>query len=341
MVTSSDLNINDRAAVAKTSVRNNPMPALYQRLAQLGIRPILARKALPDWWDDDIALTPAGRQQAELFFSVAFNLDLKSFENSTSPLKFLAINCKYKLTRNLSEKQVETGANFINAIAKIALQGMDAKSSTVPLNPLDIRETILKTNDCVNLDSLLRWCYAARIPVVFVDRIPGRKMAGLVVRDQNSYAIALCKKGSRSHLLFYLAHELGHIGHNHLSIDGFVADVKCPGTNSQDADEKEADAYAIRLINGASVAYSATGIIDSAQKLYTAANQSGQQWHIDVGHIILNYGFSQKNFALANSAIKLVPNFSTGAETVNELFWQQVGSNLSLEKQGLLKNLLT
>lgn len=320
------------------AVIQKPMQALYARLGDVGIKRNFAKKVLPEWWTDEIALTPSGRQQAEMYFSAGFNIDLKSFSSQNESLKFSSINCKYKLTKSVNESDVATSANYVSALAKLAMQGLVKSDVQVPQDALELRTEILKTAQFVDLDSLLSWCYQAGIPVLFIDKLPGRKMAGLVVRNKDRYAIVLSKKGTASHLLFCLAHELGHIAHGHLSEDGFVADTAIDGkTDGGDADEKEADAFAIRLLNGKSVAYSATGNVRSGKALYQAAHVKSGQERIDVGHIILNYGFNQKAHAMAALAMRHVPNSNNGVERVNLLFWERVGNLLSKDKQELLK----
>lgn len=320
------------------AVIQKPMQTLYARLGDVGIKRNFAKKVLPTWWDDEIALTPSGRQQAEMYFSTGFNIDLKSFSSQNGSLKFSSINCKYKLTKSLDESHVETSANYVSALAKVAMQGIERNQIHVPQDALELRAEILKTAQFVDLDSVLNWCYQASIPVLFIDKLPGKKMAGLVVRKKDRYSIVLSKKGTASHLLFCLAHELGHIAHGHLPEDGFVADAAIDRkTDRGDADEKEADAFAIRLLNGKSVAYSATGNLRSGKALYLAANAKAEQERIDVGHIILNYGFNQKAHAMAAIAMRYVSNASNGVERVNALFWEKCGNFLSKDKQELLR----
>lgn len=320
------------------AVVKKPMQDLYARLSDVGIKRSFAKKVLPAWWDDDIASTPSGRQQAEMYFSSGFNIDLKSFSRQNELLKFSSINCKYKLTKSLDESHVETSANYVSALAKVAMQGIDRNQIQVPQDALELRAAILKTDQFVDLDSVLNWCYQAGIPVLFIDKLPGKKMAGLVVRKKDRYAIVLSKKGTASHLLFCLAHELGHIAHGHLPEDGFVADASIDGkTDRGDADEKEADAFAIRLLNGKSVAYTATGNLKSGKALFLAAKAKAEQERIDVGHIILNYGFNQKVHAVAAMAMRYVPNASNGVDRVNAIFWEKCGSFLSKDKQELLR----
>ena len=193
--------------------------------------------------------------------------------------------------------------------------------------------TILQTHKCVSLEALLAWCRNANIPVLHIDKLPGKKMTGLVVREGDKFAIVLSKKATPSHHVFHLAHELGHIARGHLSNDGFVVDEKIGGSDNGDADEKEADAYSIRLLNGKSVAYRATFKIRSGKALYKAAQSTAEDEKIDVGHIILNYAFAQGVMGMAAMALREIPGESDGAKVINQAFFKTLDRDLLSEDQ--------
>ncbi|OYT90553.1 MAG: hypothetical protein CFE43_17600 [Burkholderiales bacterium PBB3] len=299
-----------------------------------------ARMALPAWWEDEIAQSKSGLQQAQMYFARAFHIDLVSLAQSSGPVRFQETQRKFKLSRNVVESDVSVSAHFATAIANLALVGVGTKQSIVPKDPVELRAAILQKHSCVSLSALLAWCAEANIPVLHIHKLPGKKMTGLVVREDGRFAIVLSKKGTPAHLLFHLAHELGHIANGHLQENGFVADEKIGGADAGDADEKEADAYAIRLLNGKEVSYGpgASSVIRSGVALYKAALARATQERIDVGHIILNYGNSQKNHPLANMALKSIPGESDGIKVVNSAFVQALdASKLSDDQVELLK----
>jgi len=296
--------------------------------------------ALPAWWDDEIAHTKSGLQQAQMYFARAFHIDLVSLAQASGPVQFQETQRKFKLSRNVTESDVSVSAHFATAIANLALVGVGAQQSTVPKDPVELRADILQKHSCVSLSALLDWCAKANIPVLHIHKLPGKKMTGLVVREDGRFAVVLSKKGTPAHLLFHLAHELGHIANKHLQENGFVADEKIGGSDAGDADEKEADAYAIRLLNGREVSYGpgASAVIRSGVALYKAALAKATQERIDVGHIILNYGNSQQTHALANVALKSIPGESDGIKVVNTAFFQSLDTGkLSDDQFELLK----
>lgn len=314
----------------------------FSRLNDIGISKAFAKKMLPSWWDDKIALTASGLQQAQLYFSRAFNLDLMSWKVADQRLKHLDVQRKFKLNKNTVELDVALSANYLNAIAKLVLQNQSPHQATVPSSALELREKILKTSACVSLDSLLTWCQSAGIPVMSIEQLPGKKMTAMVTRFDNRYAIILSKKGHAAHLLFHLAHELGHIAHQHLQADGFVADSKIESNNALDADEKEADAFAIRLLNGGDVRYRANSYLKSGKALYEAAHIKGSQDQIDVGHIVLNYAFAQKDFGKGNIALTYLSSGADGGALVNKAFFASLDrERFSSEQIELLETATT
>jgi hypothetical protein len=314
-----------------TTAPTNPIHSLFRRLGSANVLLGFARMTLPAWWDDEIALSKSGMQQAQMYFARAFHIDLVSLAESSGLVRFQETQRKFKLSRNVTESDVSVSAHFATAMANLALVGVGSEQLVVPKDPVELRATILQKHSCVSLSALLAWCAQANIPVLHIHNLPGKKMTGLVVREDGRFAIVLSKKGTPAHLLFHLAHELGHIANGHLQGNGFVVDEKIGGADVGDADEKEADAYAIRLLNGREVSYgpSASTVIRSGVALYRAALAKATQERIDVGHIILNYGNSQKNHALANMAIKSIPGESDGIKLVNSAFFQ------SLEREKL------
>jgi hypothetical protein len=311
----------------------NPIDSLYARLNAAGISTGFARKVLPAWWDNAAALTPSGLQQAQMYFARAFNIDLASLAQPKGALHFLGAERKFKLSRNVTQEDVFVSAHYVTAMAKLALRGFKKTQSTVPLDPIALRTALLKQNDCVSLTALLAWCAEVGIPVLHIDKLPGKKMTGLVVREDDRFAIVLSKKVRPAHLLFHLAHELGHIGHQHLAGNGFVADQSIGQADAGDTDEKEADAYAIRLLNGKEVVYRAGTTLRSGEALYKAALVKAKQEKIDVGHIILNYGNAQGVHALATNALKLIAGEADGAKVVNQAFFKAIDTGALSEDQ--------
>ena len=314
--------------MTSTSMNN-----LYNQLNQVGIKKAFAKKIFPDWWDDSIASDEAGLQQAHLYVSRAFNIELASLEKTNLVPSFRQVEHKFKLNSNVTVEDVSVGAHYVTAIAKLALKAIHTTSLAVIKDPAELRAHILKTSQFVNLNSLLGYCSEIGIPVLHIEKLPSKKMIGLAIRIDGKYAIVLSKKAHPAYLLFHLAHELGHIAKGHLTKDGFIADTKIGSNNTNDADEKEADAYAIRLLNGAEVQYTTQGKLASGIQLYVAALAKAESIQVDVGHIILNFANTNKCFPLANIALKHLPGSDSGADVVNKALFKTLNHELLSDDQ--------
>ncbi len=75
-----------------------------------------------------------------------------------------------------------------------------------------------------------------------------------------------------------------------------------------------------QIFNGGNVRYQSGAVFTSGKALYEAAKAKGEKDRIDVGHIILNYAFAQKDFALGNMALKCLPKGADGGSIVNNVF---------------------
>ncbi len=318
-----------------------PMTTLFTHLQGVGIPKAFARKVLPDWWDDSITSSDAGLQQAQLYLSKAFNLDIASLANQEEPPRFRQVVHKFKMNKNVDEERLAASAHYATAIARLALQATAETFTPPPANPNELREQILQAAQCVDLSALLGWCKTAGIPVLHIERLPGIKMAGLAIRMNDRFAVVLSRKGHPAELLFHLAHELGHIAQGHLNSDGFLVDQQIGATDRDDADEKEADAYAIRLLNGAAVKYSAGSRVIYPVQLYRAAKALSERQRIDVGHIILNYGHAQDQFPLAKAALKHVAGSDCGSAVVNTALFESIDDEHLSEDQLILLHTAT
>jgi Zn-dependent peptidase ImmA (M78 family) len=301
----------------ETPVTLTAMPNLCARVTQTGISREFVRRSLPVWWEDSIAETPAGLQQACLYLAQAFNLDPRSIYSVGAEVRFRTAERKFKLSRNMKEADVEPSANYASAMARLALAAFTTSPSPISSDPIELRKTILSACGIVNLESLLAWCGRVGIPVMHIADMPAKKMLAVAIRSNGKFAIVLSRKGTTSEMLFWLAHELGHIALGHLVLDGFLADEK--EAAEQDTDEVEANDFAIKLLNGRPANY-ALGHFMTAQNFAAAAVQYGKANAIDPGHVILNVAKNMKAFALGKAALKFLTDQDDACAKVNRSF---------------------
>lgn len=315
------------------------MNRLYSRVTQVGIPRNFVRRALPSWWDDSIADTPAGLQQACLYLAQAFNLDPRSIYNAEAEVRFRVAERKFKISRNMNEADVAPSANYASAMARLALAALKTDQSVIAEDPLELRKAMISGGGVVSLERLLAWCGSVGIPVIHIADMPGKKMLAVAFRNNGRFAIVLSRKGASSEMLFWLAHEIGHIALGHLESDGFLADEK--EGSEQDSDEVEANDFAIKLLNGKQASYT-LGRFMAPQKFAEAAMSYAEAHGIDVGHVILNVAKNMKAFPLGRAALKCLNDQDDACAIVNQSFRANADFELlSGDQAALLNSALT
>lgn len=318
----------------------DPMQALYSRLNACGVTRGFAKRLLPEWWDDSIAENPSGLLQAQMIIASSLNFELKSLREPSAPLAYRAAPRKFKHSKAVDESSIQLSAEFATGMAKLAVQATSSAYIAPPADPLAIRRDILERGAQVNLEGLLAYCSSLGIPVLHIGDLPGKKMAAVAIKQAGRAAIVLCQKNKSSFLLFHLAHELGHIAMGHLGDDGTLVDASF--SPEEDKDEREADKFAIRLLNGSDMKYTSSSKFMTPQALAAAAVKLGREKNVDAGHIVLNYGRTMNSYPTANAAMGLLPGNQSGPQVVNAhlrtfLDWD----SLSEDQSALLGRVLT
>src|ERR1700684_1513833 len=100
----------------------NPINPLLKRLAAVGYNENYVRRmALPDWWEDCIALNPAGYQQAIALLSRNLGLDSRSLLEEGTVIRCRAFQQpKYKLKPTDSEEIVKIATCIAFRAAQLA-----------------------------------------------------------------------------------------------------------------------------------------------------------------------------------------------------------------------------
>jgi len=287
------------------------MSRLYGRLSHVGLtRQYVRSIVLPSWWDDEIALNPAGYAQGLLLLARHLGLDLSSLQDETAPVRLREFgSCKYKKREDVSEDELAMCRMMVIRAAQLADEAMDRASRIAPGNPAEIRQAILDTGArWVGLPELLDYCWSISIPVLHLDYFPknARRPDGFAARVNGRPVIILCvRKKQPAWQLFILAHELGHIACNHIVGDGALLDDRVD-QESSDVEEMEANSFAIELLTGSPPRrFRASGRWPNAQELAKEAQQIGRLQMIDPGHVILNYAHNMGAdfFAVASAAL--------------------------------------
>ncbi len=291
---------------------NKPMSHLYERVSNAGFNLSYIKKLLPEWWDEKLAETPSGRQYACLHLARMFSITPDSLKDGSEGVCFnFGGNHKYKHRQNVSENDLDIATAIAYTAARIVASNFETPyDPSAVLDPLEIRAKILSSETWVSLDSLVSYCHSIGIPVVYLKSFPkaAKKMAGLALMSHKRPVIVLTQPQKYGYMLFDLAHELGHIARGHLNEENGQCHVDAKIENtSTDNIEKEANEFAFQVISGQkSLRIVPTAGLLKASNLARAAQQYGNDHHIDPTHIALNYGFAQNCWGAAINAVKLL-----------------------------------
>ncbi|HBC5368306.1 TPA: ImmA/IrrE family metallo-endopeptidase [Proteus mirabilis] len=290
-----------------------PMSHLYEKVKNAGFTLPYIKKLLPDWWDDDLAKSPSGKQFASLFLSKRFSICHDSFKDDATQVVFnLGGNHKFKHRVNVGEDDLNQATAIAYSAARIAAENFKVPyDETINLDWKIVRGKILEKNQWVSLSALVDYCHSVGIPVVFLKNFPPKctKMAGIALRVLDRPVIVLTQSRKYGYMLFDLAHELGHIAKGHVNDDnGDVFVDRKIDSQATDIFEAEANAYAFGILSGKENLQIGSNFKLNATELASASQKYGYENQIDPTHIILNYGYMMNLWPVSSIALKIVSN---------------------------------
>ncbi|QSA98718.1 ImmA/IrrE family metallo-endopeptidase [Methylococcus sp. EFPC2] len=303
---------------------HKPMQRLYQKLANVGYSKPYIHSLLPEWWDDAIADTPAGFQQASLLLSRLFSIQPESlWTEAALPALAVPDGCKFKQRANTQSHELDIACALARSAARLTLKAFKPEFMPgVYPDAAVLRRQLLEGKPWIAFQDLLAYCLHSGIPVIFLDHFPvkAKKMAGVSFEQDGRPVIVLTQRKPHGFLLFDLAHELGHIALGHTQGGAWVIDTEIDA-DAEDEHEQTANRYARELLTGSSDCNIVPAGRLYPQQLKTIANRIGAEKKIDPLHVALNYGHNVKtHFAVAVSAVKLIAeNRPTDQETLIQL----------------------
>ena len=159
-----------------------------------------------------------------------------------------------------------------------------------------------------------------------------KKMDGLCLRIGDRPVIILSKKSSfQAWHLFITAHELAHCALDHIERDEILVDYSV-GEDSYlmadgDPEEVASDRFAIALLNGDhNIQYTSVEKANSAE-LADAAIKRQQSHQVDAGHVILNYGYRNNAWKVAQSALRRIDK-GDAPKTINDYLFHHLKLNM-------------
>jgi hypothetical protein len=317
-------------AIAKSS-----MQPLFSKLQKSGLDAKFVKTLLPEWWDDSLANTPSGYQQAALILARIFAIRPDSLWSSDSaPVFAIPEKRKFKHSVDTEPAELDVACALAFSAAKIASSGLEALPflSDIP-SAAQLRQQLLQENKWIGLQELVNYCYSIGVPVIYLEKFPAgaKKMHGLAFDCNGRPIIVLTRKYKRGYLLFDLAHELGHIALNHLSQGGFIVDnVISADDADEDDDERAANRFALELLTGdPEKRIGPSGRNLKKEELASAALAYAKKNQIDPTHIAMNYGHTTKHWGVANGAVSII---GEGTLTDCEILKEALFKNLDQDE---------
>jgi hypothetical protein len=321
--------------------------ALINKLRQAGISRAAISAAWPSWWTEEAASSPSGR--AELRFGLARRLGLEAKPLLGERVEFIwndEARFKHLSTESLAERAVLTSYGI--AIGRLLLRATPNRDGVEVGSAADLRAAILAGHRYVDLQSLVTTCWSLGIPVVHLRVFPleAKSMHAMVVTVDGRFAILLGRDASYpAPIAFTLAHELGHILLRHLSGASALVDLEDPATSKDDdAEEREADAFALTLLTGSPEPDIQTNVdAFNARNLAGAVLDAGPRYLIEPGTLALCLAYRRNAWPTANASLRYIYAESKPVwREVNgiahfELDWEALGD----EGAQYLRNVMT
>lgn len=311
------------------TVTNPQMKRLYSKLQTVGYNPKYIKSLLPDWWDNEIAETPAGLQQASLILGQTFGVRAETlWTESAEPALKLPQGIRFKHRENIADDDLNVACAVARSLASIVLKAFPAKpQSGFYLDASELRKQLLVGKKWITFEDVLTYCLDDGIPVIHLHHLPkkAKKMEGLAFEQSGRPVIVLTQNHPHGYALFDLAHELGHITLGHVTAEHSIVDQKIDA-EADDEDERAANRFALELLTGdPECKIVPTGRNLNGDELATSALHYGEKNKIDPLHIVLNYAYSKNHWGAANVAInKIAKNAPTDQEILRAALLQSL-----------------
>jgi len=303
----------------------NPIKPLRSRLSAVGVkRKFLNAVVLPSWWEDSIAMTPGGLREAAGYICAHLGYSLSSLLDEKQALAFAHTGTvKYKKAKGITNDDVSLATHYALGVARAVAAAMADLPAAVPVpSPEEWRKALLALSDkpWVCLRHILKAAWELGIPVIHLKNLPGgaKKPDALTTMvGERPVIVVLNARKSPSWIAFIVAHELGHIHHQHLKPGQTLVDEKID-KKSDEKDESEANDFAAKLLTGHSnLGLHSTSSLGPPQ-LAAMARTFGKDYRIAPGVAALNYGFTTAAWPVAIGALSLLEKNDDAAKDLNK-----------------------
>jgi IrrE N-terminal-like domain len=314
---------------------------LVERLLDLGLSQELVDASLPEWWTPAEAGSTSSKTLVSLLLARRLNLDPETLLDDGVPLGFLHTGpTKFKHMRLADGARKDALVGFAHGVSRILFSAMPfAEPQVVPADARELREALMgEETPFVGFGDVLTACWSLGVPVLHLRLFPARTkgVTAIAVRIGVRHAILVAREsGFEAQYMFHVAHELGHIALGHLKDVSAIVDADPTDPDNKldelidDEEEAAADAYAQTLLTGTAnfaVVRDSLGRSGNARELADMATRSAVGLGVDPGHMIMSFGYSSGDWALAMAACRLLPGQPEKPGTqVNKVLWDQLG----------------
>ena len=311
--------------------------ALIERLQDAGFSDAFLRATLPEWAAEESS--PSGQMMLRLLLARRLNLDPVTLMDDGLQLGFLqSAPVKFKHMRLKDGPRRDALVAFSLGVTRILLSAAPSEMDVPTSNPLELRAAVLNSGrDNVGFGDVLTLCWSLGIPVLHLRLFPAQTkgVTAIAVRIGRRHAILVAREsGVPAQYMFHVAHELGHIALDHLKGTSAIVDADPFDENNaadelvDDDEERSADAFAQQLLTGIESFHvgrdwdSAPG---RAHELARMAISVGADLKVDPGHVVMSFGHSTGDWALAMAAAKKLGGQDEAPATlVNRVMWDQL-----------------
>ena len=322
--------------------------SLRSRLREAGLTPRAVDAVWPTWWSANAEGSVSAT--AELRYTLARRLGLPPQSLFEDQPKFVwRSDAKFKNLGELNNLEARVLASFCVGVGRhvlAALPNTEPESGLAPVPPAGtLRGILLQGAPAVDLSSLLVLCWALQLSVIQLKLFPlHRKGLHAVTTRSGERFIIMIGQESRfaAQVCFWIAHELGHIAMGHVGDSCALLDVEDPTENSDDEEEREADAYALELLTG-----SPTPLIEvteerySASQLAKAVSVAAQEHAIDPAVLALCAAHRDGRWSQAFGALKILAGEDDIPARINELAVTQIDlDSLSPDNRRFLRTVM-
>lgn len=190
--------------------------------------------------------TFVGPRQFAGVLSRAFHWDVREirFGALQAPAPTAALTLKRRRAAGIDSQALLALAEAVARQSALAYTGAPG---VVPGDPQALRRAVVGDGSEITLEALVDWCWKAGIVVVPMEAAGGFSAGAWIFGDQ---PVVVMKEAPdyKAYWLFALAHELGHLARGHVRAGGLI-DIESAWKEGQgDAQEDEANAYALDLL---------------------------------------------------------------------------------------------